>query len=209
MPSGAAGGGFANAGAAGVAMAAGGAARGESGGSGGRPSNEVEPNGGATGEHVAGSGNEPEPDPFGVSARCSSQRTRDPNEAEAPEMNPGFACLVCHAASNAATGEADAPIFAFAGTLYATGHEPSSCIGGGDGAAQVLVRDVDGQELSALANSSGNFLFEDAILKPPFSAKVLLDGRERAATTPHHNPDCNVCHTQQGEQGAPGRVVLP
>jgi hypothetical protein len=209
MPS--AGGAFAKAGAAGIgAVGGGGAGRGDSGGSGGRPPSDVEPNGGAGGEHVAGaSGNEPKPDPFGVPARCSSQRTRDPNEAEAPEMNPGFACILCHAASNAATGEADAPIFAFAGTLYATGHEPSSCIGGGDGAAQVLVRDADGQELSALANASGNFLFEDAILKPPFSAKVLLDGRERAATTPHRNPDCNVCHTQLGEQGAPGRVVLP
>ena len=212
-PSGAAGGAFTNAGASGSAVApGGGSGRGNASGSGGRPPNDSEPNGGAGGEPVAitgGSGNEPEPNPFSVPARCSSQKTRDPNEAEAPEMNPGFACIVCHAASNAATGEADAPIFAFAGTLYATGHEPSSCIGGGDGVAQVVVRDADGQELSALANSSGNFLFEDAILKPPFSAKVLLDGRERAAATPHHNPDCNWCHSQLGEQGAPGRVILP
>lgn len=124
-------------------------------------------------------------------------------------MNPGFPCNFCHTAFHAATGENDAPIFAFAGTLYRHAHEPDSCVGSGDGLAQVVVRDAENQELSALANVSGNFFFEDAIITPPYSVEVLFEGRVRTSAMPHHNPDCNLCHTEKGSQGARGRVVLP
>ena len=60
-------------------------------------------------------------------ARCSSRERRDPNESEGPEMMPGRACTSCHALSNSASGEGDAPIFAFAGTLFSTAHEPDDC----------------------------------------------------------------------------------
>lgn len=150
------------------------------------------------------------PDPaFEGPSRCTSGKSRDPNASEGPEMNPGFPCIFCHALSNSGTGEADAPIFTFAGTVYPHAHEPSSCIGGGLGGATVVVRDADGQELSAETNASGNFLLEDVLLAPPYSATVRYQGRERSTTTPHSDPDCNRCHTELGDLGAPGRVVLP
>jgi hypothetical protein len=124
-------------------------------------------------------------------------------------MNPGFPCVFCHTVANAASGEGDAPIFAFAGTLYPTAHEPNSCRGSSAEGAEVVVRDNAGAELRAVANTSGNFLLEDALLAPPFSVKIVFAGRERAATTPHAQGDCNFCHTEQGDQGAPGRIVLP
>ena len=152
---------------------------------------------------------EPPFDPFAGPSRCSSGKTRDPNESEAPEMNPGFACNACHAASNAASGEGDAPVFAFAGTLYRHAHEPNSCIGEGDGRAEVVATDATGAVRAALANSSGNFHSDGGALVPPFEVEVHFEGRVRRAMTAHHDPDCNGCHTEQGTRGAPGRVVLP
>lgn len=143
--------------------------------------------------------------PFEGPARCTSGMVRDPNASEGPEMNPGFPCITCHLAAS----EGDAPVFAFAGTLYPSVHEPNSCQGAAANGAEVVISDAMGLELRAEANTSGNFLLEDALLTPPFSAKVLFDGRERATTTAHDSGDCNVCHTQQGDQGAPGRIVLP
>lgn len=173
------------------------------------------PTGGAAGEPpdmpdpAAGTGSATEPGPFDGPSRCTSEVFRDPNESEAPEMNPGFACIACHAAMNAASGEGDAPIFTFAGTLYPTAHEPNSCTGRTTAGAEVVLDDAAGTELRAVANTSGNFLLEDARLTPPFSAKVVFEGRQRTASTPHGFADCNACHTERGDHGAPGRVVLP
>jgi hypothetical protein len=175
---------------------------------GGQPEMPSRADGGARGEHnddgLAGAG-----EPFDGPPHCSSGTFRDPNESEAPEMNPGFPCVFCHAASNAASGEGDAPIFAFAGTLYRFGHEPNGCVGSGAHQAEVIVREASGTERRAVANTSGNFLLEGAPLAAPFSVKVLFEGRERAAITLHTHGDCNFCHTELGAQAAPGRVVLP
>ena len=38
-------------------------------------------------------------------------------------MRPGHACITCH------TQEDEGPVFAFAGTVYPTGHEPNECYG--------------------------------------------------------------------------------
>lgn len=131
--------------------------------------------------------------------------TRDPNESESPEMNPGFPCIACHLAA----GDGDAPIFTFAGTVYPSAHEPNSCTGVAAQGAELIVSDAAGSVLRALTNTSGNFLLEDAVLVPPYSVTVAFQGRQRTTTTPHQGADCNACHSQVGEQGAPGRVVLP
>jgi hypothetical protein len=120
-------------------------------------------------------------------------------------MNPGFACIACHAASP----EGDAPQFAFAGTLYPSSHEPNGCLGAAAEGAVVIVQDAAGLELRAVANSAGNFLLEDAVLTPPYSASVVFEGRTRTTARVHERADCNACHTERGELGAPGRVVLP
>ena len=40
-------------------------------------------------------------------------------------------------------------------------------------------------------------------------AKVVVNGIERAMVTPQTLGDCNACHTQNGLQGAPGRIIVP
>lgn len=149
-------------------------------------------------------------DPFSGPAVCTSDAVRDPNESEGPEMMPGHACTPCHAQSNAATGENDAPIFAFAGTIYPTGHEPDNCVGSAAEGAEVTITDASGKTWTATANHSGNFFLEDApTFRLPLRARVDFQGRTRTMALEQNNGDCNSCHTQFGLEGAPGRIVLP
>lgn len=159
---------------------------------------------------ACGEGQEARPDPYAEAPRCSSGVVRDPNESESPLMMPGHACNACHSDFNAAMGEA-APIFRLAGTIYATGHEPDDCVGVGKNGAQVWMKDATGFIVSAKVNASGNFELEARlpVFVPPYTAKVVFQGREREMLTPQTSGDCNACHTQEGTTGAPGRIVLP
>lgn len=147
-------------------------------------------------------------DPFAVAPRCTSGALRNPNESEGPEMMPGHACNTCHEEENAASGEGDAPIFGFAGTVFPTGHEPDNCIASGSVGAQVIVTDAMGKVHTAEVNATGNFLFEDTIVYP-YRAKVVFQGRERQMDLKQNSGDCNSCHTAAGASEAPGRIVLP
>ncbi len=142
-----------------------------------------------------------------ASPRCTSGVTRDPNESEGPEMNPGHACIACHSAV-IATGD-DAPSFSFAGTAFPTGHEPDNCAGSGSEGAVITVTDAAGQTFAATANAVGNFFVEDAAPKFPITATIELGGRKRRMTAPQMSGDCNSCHTAEGAEGAPGRITVP
>lgn len=156
--------------------------------------------GGITG--AGGSGVVPPlPDPFGVGSICTSKTlwTRGENAA----MNPGMACVNCHRSSG------EAPIFAIAGTLYATGHEPDNCNGSnGTSGARVVITGADGTVLTLTPNAAGNFSSQAAV-RMPYHAKVTFMGRERLMISTQTNGDCNACHTQTGASLAPGRIVLP
>ena len=154
-------------------------------------------------------GSAPTPDPFAGPAVCSSGQLRSINESESPEMGPGRVCVSCHADSNAATGENDAPIFAFAGTVYPTAHEPIDCIGSGSEGAEIEITDAEGRVFKALANHSGNFYDDPREFAYPYRAKVRFQGRERVMVTAQAIGDCNVCHTEVGAEAAPGRILLP
>ncbi len=161
------------------------------------------------GTAACGSSTEPPPNPFAVGAICSSGLFRGVNESESELMMPGHGCIACHSSISADTGE-DAPIFRFAGTLYPSGHEPDDCLGSEAFGAQVWVTDATGLIFSAAANRSGNFMLETRhAVVPPFAATVHFQGRERAMGISQPSGDCNSCHTQDGDMGAPGRIVLP
>jgi len=149
------------------------------------------------------------PDPLYVRSQCTSGLTRDPNESEGETMMPGHACNACHAQENASSGEGDAPIFAAAGTVYPTGHEPDNCMGAGAEGAWVVVSDAKGIEHRAQINFAGNFIFEGVAMAFPLRAKVTRDGKERVMKDAQDSGDCNGCHTVSGAEGAPGRIVLP
>lgn len=148
-------------------------------------------------------------DPFSGPVVCTSGVRSDINQAEGPQMGPGWACITCHQASNVATGENDAPIFAFAGTVYPGGHEPNDCVASASEGAEIEIRDANGTVYIQPANAAGNFFDETPGFAYPYRAKVTFQGRERNMLSAQLNGDCNSCHSEQGDRAAPGRIVLP
>jgi len=144
------------------------------------------------------------PDPLGATPRCTSGTTWTGGNNGSASMNPGLACISCHASSGG-----EAPLFQIAGTVYATGHEPNLCNGAnGTNGARVVIVDAVNRTVTLTPNSAGNFTYTGA-LTTPYTAKVTYQGRERIMVPSQTSGDCNSCHTQNGTSGAPGRITLP
>jgi len=145
-------------------------------------------------------------DPFAKPPMCSSGKTYTGGTPK-EEMNPGLACLACHKAKGKA---ADVTL---AGTVYITGHEPDKCLGGpasGMPMATVEITDANKRIISLPVNASGNFLYKGSMaIALPYTAVVKWNGKTREMKGPQMNMDCNGCHTQDGSNGAPGRIALP
>lgn len=137
---------------------------------------------------------------------CTSGRTSPP-ALLGSSHRPGESCMAtgCHAPSNP-----ELPAFVISGTVYPTLHEPDDCVGGGADASvvTVVVTDSTNTVRTLTVNAGGNFLYRGAFT-PPYTAKVVMDGKENAATAPQTSGDCNSCHTAQGANGAPGRIMTP
>lgn len=124
-------------------------------------------------------------------------------------MNPGRACLACHAAVNADEGEEEAP-GNVGGTVYPTRFEPDLCNGFGGGGATIVLTGSDGVELRLNVNAAGNFFaYTNRRVARPYRARLEYQGRVRQMQTPQMSADCNSCHTERGANGAPGRIYLP
>jgi mono/diheme cytochrome c family protein len=151
-----------------------------------------------------------EPDPFSGPRVCSSNIYWTEGNPGVGDMDPGRACIACHASKPEGKSP---PVFRVAGTVYATGHEPDLCFGGAlDKTTPVLVEitDANGKPLTLPAYSGGNFFLNPGSpIALPYTAKVRYNGKERAMKTPQEVGDCNSCHTQDGANGAPGRIVIP
>jgi hypothetical protein len=152
-------------------------------------------------------------DPFAGPLSCTSGKTWNPGWDEGVQMNPGKACNSCHRKS----GEGEAPIYAIAGTVYPTGHEPDYCYGV-DGASQgfqdvlVQITDANGAVYSLRPGKTGNFWLRQAGFAAPYTAKVVSSAGERSMNSAQTIGDCNLCHTASGGgngSAAPGRIVVP
>jgi hypothetical protein len=72
-----------------------------------------------------------------------------------------------------------------------------------------VITDNAGRTLPPIpVNSVGNFIYEREVLKP-FNVKVVAYGKENKMVMQAPHGDCNMCHTQTGAEGAPGRIVRP
>lgn len=143
-------------------------------------------------------------DPYATPVVCTSMTNWTGGNRESPLMRPGGACISCH------TKEGEGPLFAVAGTLFPTPHEPDDC-NGVDSVlgAKVVVTDANGTEHELPVNRAGNFFLESNMFALPYQAKVVYAGRERVMVEAQKNGDCNDCHTQDGRESAPGRIFLP
>lgn len=116
-------------------------------------------------------------------------------------MNPGQACITCHSAMHG-------PTFTAAGTVYPTAHEPDNCDGQISGWT-IVITDAAGNKISLTPNLAGNFDTSSAIVYPYTVQITSSTGYTREMVTPQSTGDCNSCHTQDGANGAPGRIVAP
>jgi hypothetical protein len=140
-------------------------------------------------------------DPYDTPTTCTSQKRWTGGDRESPLMHPGAACISCHKTM-------DGPPFSLAGTVYPTAHEPSDCNGSDASGASLTITDATGRAYTLTPNAAGNFLLETGI-QAPYTAELSYQGRTRVMATPQTNGDCNSCHTEAGDQGAPGRIMLP
>jgi hypothetical protein len=154
------------------------------------------------------------PDAAGVDAAiyntpevCTSGMTWALGNTKSALMNPGLACDTCHVLGGSASGYE----FDVAGTVYPTAHEPDLC----DGTATptIEITDAMGTLHTLTVNSAGNFYNFDYLgvgaIPTPYKVKVVSGSASRAMLTPLTTGDCNSCHTEQGAQAAPGRVMAP
>lgn len=145
------------------------------------------------------------PDPYAVDPVCTSNTFWNMGEESSPDMLPGRACIACHSMEGGERG----PDFQFSGTIYPTAHEPDDC-NGAQGAV-IEITDANGVVTNLTSRASGNFYKSGnpALVAWPVTVKVLYDGKTLPMATPLMNGDCNSCHTGDGTNGAPGRIILP
>lgn len=118
-------------------------------------------------------------------------------------MNPGMACIACH------VSQEGSKIVNIGGTVYKTVHEPDLCYGAAGSGATVVITDANNVSTTLTINSSGNFSSRKSFAFPIHAKVVAADGTENAMSAAITTGDCNSCHTEQGENGAPGRIHLP
>lgn len=156
------------------------------------------PNGTCSPDPTAGT------NPFATDPICTNGKSAITFGSQS--MRPGEACVSCHQTNFG-------PTLAFGGTVYPTAHEPNDCKGTNVTGAYVQITDSLHKVFKVAVNSAGNFYaYAPPNLTPPYTVKLTYQGRERDMTglvTAPTDGDCNKCHTENGDQGAPGRILLP
>jgi mono/diheme cytochrome c family protein len=124
-------------------------------------------------------------------------------------MAPGYACRSCH------LQQAPSHAYFFMGTVFKTLHEENGCDARLQEPSKVRVEILDAQDqvrLTLVPNFAGNFYSpaQEAGFPLPYRVRLVgPDGRSRMMRTLQTQGDCNSCHTEQGAEGAPGRIALP
>jgi cytochrome c553 len=135
-----------------------------------------------------------------------------------PTMAPGLACAACHSGQNFqnqnpnnAMNRTD-QVYDAMGTVFPALHEQDLCFSdAGSGGVRVEILAMDsGIKATMAVNSAGNFYGNvNSGLPNPYTARVTRGTSVIAMSTAQTTGDCNSCHTEQGLNGAPGRIVAP
>lgn len=137
---------------------------------------------------------------------CQSQSFWGGGDAPSAEMNPGLACRSCH--------QQAAPELAyyFAGTVFNELHGQDLCnTPPPEGARVEILNEASDVVLTLRPNAAGNFSSKTIgpTIPLPYRARVVVGERTKVMQTLQHSGDCNRCHSEQGQEGAPGRIVWP
>jgi hypothetical protein len=136
---------------------------------------------------------------------CASGSTWTGGNRGSDDMNPGQACRSCHAGTGG-----EGPMLRYMGTVYPSLHEKDNCNAKPSGKVAVEILDEAGAILETIRvrSSSGNFMSVQGGVPGRYRARVTVDGVVKSEMKSFQtNGDCNSCHTEQGKNGAPGRVL--
>lgn len=114
-------------------------------------------------------------------------------------MLPGQPCVQCHEMARGG-----ARIITVGGTVFGDVHQLDDCKG--VEGVEVVVTDSLGVTRRLATNVSGNF-FTRSTLVAPFTVYVTDGTYERHMEGPAEHGDCNLCHSAEGAELAPGRIV--
>lgn len=131
---------------------------------------------------------------------CSSGTMWTGGNEESPLMHPGMDCVGCH------LDEGEGPIYTVAGTVMGAVNDPDDCYG--VEGVTVIVTDADGIDHELVTNAAGNFFTNDEI-PTPYTVTLDYDGAQGAMVTAQADGNCATCHTQDGANLAPGRIIAP
>lgn len=137
---------------------------------------------------------------------CASGDYWADGDTGSAKMNPGLACRACHKVN------ASDKNYFFMGTVFPSFHEEDLCNSPPPPDARLEIIDVSGAvALTLTPNSVGNFQSSAVVagVSVPYTARLVANGLTRAMSTPQMDGDCNKCHTEQGAEEAPGRLVWP
>ncbi len=118
-------------------------------------------------------------------------------------MHPGGDCIDCH------EREDEGPTFTFAGTVHLAYDDETDCRGV-PGVLVELIGPDDEVFYANQTNPAGSFSTSTSVADHvPYTARLTYAGRTRTMSTPQTEGACNACHTAEGEEDAPGRIVVP
>ncbi len=154
----------------------------------------------ACGGAVLGDPSDPAGGDTAHAGACSSDSWWTRGNAGSSVMRPGGDCIGCHK-------QMGAPRYDVAGTVYREYDEPDDC----DGAMGIVVEvtGADGRVFRVRTNGAGNFTLRDSALRFPATTRVIEGDRVLEMSGEIDHGDCAACHTAEGREGAPGRVVTP
>lgn len=137
---------------------------------------------------------------------CASGSTWGDGDKGSKLMNPGLACRKCHLL------QAPELAFYFGGTVYPSFHEADLCNSPPPADARIEILDEnDKVTMTLLPNEAGNFISNAVVpgAPLPYRARLVAGGLTRSMNKLQQDGDCNGCHTEQGDDDAPGRLVWP
>ena len=130
---------------------------------------------------------------------CSTNKTWSSGDQGSPSMHPGGNCIECHSSG-------EGPHFSIAGTVMNDSKDDTNC----DGVSGVTIalKGSDGQTVTLTSNGAGNFYSSNAVATP-YTVTLTYNGKTRQMTAAQTDMNCANCHTAEGANGAPGRILLP
>lgn len=140
-----------------------------------------------------------------VTTTCTSGVTWSFGDNLGSRMNPGEACATCHLSRR------QGPVAGFMGTVYPGLHEATLCtvtsVPSGLAVEILDSTNVVRRTFPISSYGDGNFYGGSVGTPSPYRARVVQNGVVKSEMVGlQTNGDCNVCHTAQGAQGAPGRI---